>query len=156
MKDAAEVSIQQIVSKTKEGGFLKLQTSRLTLARVVVGGIKSRIAKLRGGCGMGRCSIVCVKDVVEAGRLGGQHSLRCLRFHPSRTIRWRLSRSRARKGGSVNIASNSGTRSKAKGRLAAPVRVGDSASLITEDAVAYDRVDEKTNVWFLTVIDKHG
>lgn len=156
MKDAAEVSIQQIVSKTKEGGFLKFQTSRLTLARVVVGGIKSRIAKLRGGCGMGRCLIVSVQDVGEAGRLGGQHSLRCLRFHPSHTMRWRLSRSRACKGGNANIASNSETRSRAKGRLAAPVRVGDSTSLNTEEAVAYDEVDEKTNVWFLTVVDKHG
>lgn len=56
----------------------------------------------------------------------------------------------------MNIASNSGTRSKAKGRVAARVRVGDSASLVTEDAVAYDRSDEKTNIWFLTVVDKHG
>lgn len=116
MKDAAEVSIQQIVSKTKEGGILKFQTSRLTLARVLVGGVKSRIAKLRSGRGMRRCSIVSVKDVGEASRLGGQRSLRCLRFHPSHTIRWRLSQSRACKGASVNIASNSGTRSQAERR----------------------------------------
>lgn len=105
---------------------------------------------------MGRCSIVYVEDVGEAGRLGGQRSLRCLRFHPSHTKRWRLSRSRACKGGSVNIASNSGMRSEAEGKVAARVRVGDSASLVTDDAVAYDRFDEKTNIWSLTVVDKHG
>lgn len=49
---------------------MKFQTSRLTLARVIVGGIESRIAKLGSGRGMGRCSIVYVKDVGEAGRLG--------------------------------------------------------------------------------------
>lgn len=87
MKDAAEVSIQQIVSKTREGGVLEFQTSRLTLARVLVSGIKSRVAKLRSGCGMGRCSIVSVQDVGEAGRLGGQRSLLCLRFHSSHTMR---------------------------------------------------------------------
>lgn len=36
------------------------------------------------------------------------------------------------------------------------LQVCKSASLTTDDAVAYDRVDEKTNVWFLTVVDKHG
>lgn len=56
----------------------------------------------------------------------------------------------------MNIASNSGTRSKAKGRPAAPVRVSDCASLVTEGAVPYDRIDEKTNIRFLTVVDKHG
>lgn len=52
-----------------------------------MGRIKPRVAKLRGGRGMGRCSIVSVQDVGEAGRLGGQRSLLYLRFHPSHTIR---------------------------------------------------------------------
>lgn len=87
MKDAAEVSIQQMVSKTREGSILEFQTSRLTLARVLMGGIKSRVAKLRSGRGMGGCSIVYVQDVGEAGRFGGQRSLLYLRFHPTHTMR---------------------------------------------------------------------
>jgi len=87
VKDAAEVSIQQMVSKTREGSILKFQRRRLTLARVLMGRIKPRVAKLRGGRGMGWCSIVSVQDVGEAGRLGGQRSLLYLRFHPSHTKR---------------------------------------------------------------------
>lgn len=56
----------------------------------------------------------------------------------------------------MNIASSLGTRFKAKEGSAAPARVSNCASLITEGVVPYDRIDEKTNGRFLTVVDKHG